>query len=352
MSIRRFNTGLALGLAVLGASVLAPAVLSAQASAAGPGTVPRMPDGRPDLQGDWTNATLTPLQRPAGQELILTPEQVAEAEGGRVDYLVDLAQPSDPDRVAPPVGGDGSTGAKGGVGGYNHAVWFQAGDLVARVNGEPRSSLLTQPPGGRRPTLLPQARERIAAGREASSGFGQYDNPENRPLAERCIISFGSSAGPPMAPNYAYNNTYTIVQTPDHIMILTEMVHDIRIIRFGERQAMPDHMRPYMGDSWGHWEGDVLVVETTNIHPGQAFLGVAATPDLKVIERFTVVDERTIHYEFTIEDPSTYAEPWGGEIPFTRMRPGELVYEYACHEANYALSNILSGARAQERGNR
>ena len=178
-------------------------------------------------------------------------------------------------------------------------------------------------------------------------GRGQYNHPEFRPLAERCIMSFGSNAGPPMLPNYFYNNNYTIVQTKDHVMILIEMVHDVRIIRMGD-EHLPTNVRPWMGDSIGRWEGDTLVVETTNFHPLQSFRG--ASENLKVTERFTRADADTILYKFTIDDPTTFASPWSGEVPFKRT--DELIYEYACHEGNYALSNILSGERDREAGRR
>jgi len=329
----RWTVGLAVAL------VLVPP-LSAQSGA---WVVPRTSFGHPDLQGNWTNATITPINRPAGQGAVLTREQVFELEGTRQDYIEARSAPSDPDRDAPPVGGDGSTGAAGGVGGYNY-FFIDAGDRVAVFNGEPRSSLITVPESGQRPGLTDEARARFAASR--ASGGGPYDNPENRPLAERCIVSFGSNMGPPMLPNYFYNNNYTIVQTPDHVMILTEMVHDYRVIRLGEKRGLPEDLEPWFGDSWGWWEGDTLVVETTNINPEQALQGIPPTPTLKVTERFTRADENTINYEFRVEDPATYEEPWGGQVPFRRLN--ELVYEYACHEGNYALSNVLSGARAEE----
>ena len=213
-------------------------------------TVPRLADGTPDFQGNWSNATMTPIFRGEGQALVLQPEQIAAMEGRRQDLIEAEAQPSDPDREAPPVGGDGSTGAAGGVGGYNY-FFIDAGDRVAWYNGEPRASLVVSPADGRRPSYTEEGRRRIAERTAFVRQFGQYDNPENRPLAERCIMSFGSNAGPPMLPNYFYNNNYTIVQTPDAIMIMTEMVHDVRIIRMGEAQRMPEHMRPWMGDSWG-----------------------------------------------------------------------------------------------------
>ena len=312
--------------------------------------VPRTADGRPDLQGNWTNATITPVQRPQGQDRVLTAEQVATVEGRREAHIENEAEASDPDRVAPPVGGDGSTGAAGGVGGYNY-FWIEAGDRVAVYNGEYRSSLVTSTENGRIPALTDEAQQRRRARFARSRQFGQYDNPENRPLGERCIMSFGSNAGPPMLPNYFYNNNYTIVQTPDHVMIMTEMVHDVRIIRLGERKPLPSELHPWMGDSWGWWEGDTLVVETTNLPEeqsnGQVWVYPGGSENMKVIERFTRPDEFTINYEFTVIDPDTYTSEWGGEVPFTAM--GDLVYEYACHEANYALSNVLSGARAEER---
>jgi hypothetical protein len=333
---------------LLVAGLAAPLDLGAQqARSSTPYEAPRTAWGDPDLEGNWSNATITPIQRPQGQEPVLSVDEVREIEGQRVERIEEEAAPTDPDRPAPPVGGDGSTGAAGGVGGYNY-FWIDAGDRVAVYNGEYRSSLLTVPADGRIPSLLPAARERIAEARAPFRGFGQYDNPENRPMAERCILSFGSNLGPPMTPNYFYNNNYTIVQSPDAVMIMTEMVHDVRVIRLGERSnPLPSDVRPYGGDSWGRWEGSSLVVETTNIHPAQGIMNVPPSDQAKVIERFTRVGPGTINYEFTVIDPETYAEPWGGEIPYYALE-GQ-VYEYACHEGNYALANVLSGARAEER---
>jgi hypothetical protein len=336
-----FSTLVALGL-------VSPTLLSGQQPPAPPGwEVTRTAYGHPDLQGNWSNATITPIQRPEGQEPTLTAEQVAEIEGRREERIEEALAPTDPDREAPPVGGDGSTGAAGGVGGYNY-FWIDAGDRVAVFNGEYRSSLLTNPPNGRVPQMTPQAIERRRGRLASRRGMGAYDNPENRPMAERCIVSFGSNAGPPMLPNYFYNNNYTIVQTPDHVMIMTEMVHDVRIIRLGERtNPLPDHIAPYFGDSWGEWAGDTLVVETTNLHPSQSFQGAPVTPEAKVIERFTLAGPNSLNYEFTIVDPTSFMAEWGGQVPYNRQ-PGQ-VYEYACHEGNYALTNVLSGARAEER---
>ena len=355
--IARYSTSF-LALCFAGASV---GVSASSAAAQAPPSdgqqwvMPRTPDGRPDLQGNWSNATITPLGRPSGVGPVLTPDEVAEIEGRREEYIEEFTATSDPDREAPAVGGV-RTGdlrfdaASGGTGGYNY-VYIDGGDRVAVYNGESRSSLVTNPPDGRVPSVTPEARERSAERRAANRQFGQYDHPETRPLSDRCLMSFGSNAGPPMLPNYFYNNNYTIVQTADHIMISTEMVHDVRIIRMGERVPLPEQIRPWMGDSWGHWEGDVLVVETTNLPTAQlnkhAYVYPGGSEEMKVIERFTRADESTINYAFTVIDPGTYTAEWGGEVPMKAMN--DLIYEYACAEGNYSLGNILSGARYQER---
>ena len=332
--LRNVASFLGLCIAVTASGVVAPAVAQAPASTSGDWVVPRTPAGHPDLQGNWSSATVTPLQRPRDQGPTLSWEEVEVREGRAANRLERVSRPSDPDRGAPRAGR--------GVGGYN-GIYIDAGDVVAKVYGEPRSSLITHPADGRVPELTPEARARRAERRESRSQFGQYDHPELRPLGERCLVSFGSNAGPPMLPNGFYNNNYTIVQTPDHVVIMAEMVHDARIIRIGDGPRLPEHIRPWMGDSWGHWEGDVLVVETTNIHPLHRYSG----EEMKVIERFSRMAEDAVLYEFTIDDPSTYTEPWGGQVPM--MALNDRLYEYACHEGNYALSNILSGARYQER---
>jgi hypothetical protein len=317
----------------------------APAGIARPWTLPRTADGKPDLQGTWTNATLTPLERAENTPLSLAREEVQRREQAFRERVAQLAEDSDPDRPAPPKGGDGSTGAAGNVGGYNN-FWIDPGDRIAVVNGEYRSSLLTVPANGRVPATTPAARERTAQRLAARKGMGQYDHPELRPLAERCLMSFGSNAGPPMLPNYFYNNNYQFVQTRDALMILVEMVHDVRVVRIGENlQHPPPHIRPWMGDSIGRWEGDTLVVETTNFHPLQVFRG--ASENLKVIERFSRTGPDTILYKFEIDDPTTFVEKWGGEVPFNRTE--DLIYEYACHEGNYALANVLSGERNREK---
>ena len=336
---------IALLLAVLFATaapgVVSTAAAQAPASDAGKWEVPRTPDGHPDLQGNWTNVTLTPFEREEGRGPVFTWEEVEEIERpgdecppnpgtvacGRADNQRDESLS---DRVR-------LRGAE-----YNEVYW-ERGSRIAIVDGEPRTSLITFPSNGRIPELTPEGQRLREERQDFRSQFGQYDHPELRPLAERCLTSYGSPAGPPMLPNGGYNSNYTIVQTPDHIMIMTEMVHDARIIRMGDGPRLPPHIRPWMGDSWGHWEGDVLVVETTNIHPLQPY----SSPDMKVTERFSRMREDAILYEFTVDDPSTYSESWGGQIPMTAM-PDQL-YEYACQEGNYALSAVLSGARYQER---
>jgi hypothetical protein len=303
----------------------------------------RTPDGKPDLQGIWSNATITPLERPQNvTNLVLSQEEATRMERATLERRERLNQPSDPDRPAPPKGGDGSTGAAGNVGGYNN-FWLDPGERVAVVDGQRRSSLIIDPPNGRIPALTDAARARQGARLKMMAGRGQYDHPEFRPLAERCLLSFGPTT--PLVPNYFYNNNIQIVQTPDHVMILMEMVHDARIVRLNATTHLPKHIRPWMGDSIGRWEGDTLVVDTTNFPPQQNFRG--ASENLHVVERFRRVDANTINYRFTVDDPTTFTAPFSGEIPFRAM--DELIYEYACHEGNYALSNVLSGARNEEK---
>ena len=345
MTKRSFTSFMALSIAAASVlSALSPVAAQAQTRDASDWVVPRTPDGRPDLQGNWSNATLTPLSRPSGRDAVLTPEEVTRIEQGREALVNERSEASDPNREAPPAGGRNPICIDAATTCYNQ-VYIDAGSRVAVVNGEPRSSLVTQPANGRVPPRTAEARERSAESFELRRQFGPYDHPEVRPVAERCLISFGSNAGPPMLPNGWYNNNYTIVQTPDHVLIMAEMVHDARIIRIGEGQRLPDHMRPWLGDSWGHWEGDVLVVETTNLHPMQQY----TSKEMRVIERFSRVAEDALLYEFTIDDPSTYTEPWGGQVPMLALN--DQLFEYACHEGNYALSNILKGARYEERMN-
>ena len=315
---------------------------AAQATAGpGGGDIPRTIHGHPDLQGNWTNSTLTPFQRPEGRGPTYTWEEVAQIERGTEDC------PPNPGTVAcgrAERQGDSNEARLSGNE-YNEVYW-ERGSRIAVVNGEPRTSLITVPEDGRIPARTDAAMQIARERAEFRGQFGQYDHPELRPMAERCIL-FGSPSGPPMVPVGAYNSNYVIVQTADHLMIQSEMVHDVRIIRIGEPEPTPDDARPYFGYSWGQWEDDTLVVETTNISPSQSIGGATLSDEAKVYERFTLVDEETILYEFTVDDPATFTERWGGQVPISRLHAG--VYEYGCHEGNYSLSAVLSGARYEER---
>jgi hypothetical protein len=353
-------------------SVLALSILSLGAQAPAqkpkPWSVPRTADGKPDLQGNWTNETQTMLERMGAKSATLTDSEAAAIEE-RARVVAEFRdKASDPNRPPPVKGGDNraltapgepslleriAEQAGGAVGGYN-GFWLDPGDRVIMIDGKPRSSIIIDPPDGRIPALTAEGKKRLAEYAARAKKFGEFDHPEMRPLSDRCLISFGSNLGPPMLPNYFYNNNYQIVQTKDHVMIMTEMVHDVRIIRLGTNlQHPPKQVRPWFGDSIGRWEGDTLVVETTNIHPQQlAQTSIlwpyrGASENLKVTERFTRTGPDTIVYKFTMEDPSTYTAPFSGELPFNRI--DEMIFEYACHEGNYALSNILAGERAKEK---
>jgi len=295
-------------------------------------SVPRTPDGKPDLQGVWTNATITPMERPsslAGKST-LTDAEAAAYEKSNHDELVKQDGQSD----GPLIAAAGSSG----TGGYN-VLFVDRGTELARVDGVKRTSLVIDPPDGRVPPITPEARKRNA---EMMRSFSNFDSVKTRPLSERCLIGFGSTAGPPMLP-VLYNNNYQIVQTPDAVMILIEMVHDARIIRINGTHA-PPNVRQWFGDSIGHWEGDTLVVDTTNFTDQTRFRGSSA--NLHVVERFSRVDASTILYRVSIDDPSTFSKIWTMEYPFVATK-GPL-YEYACHEGNYAMPDILGGARKAE----
>lgn len=317
---------------------------------------PRTPDGKPDLSGIYDIATLTPLVRPAeaAGRLTLTDAEAQALARRAAAVRTALSRASDPNREAPPKGGDGSEGAAGNVGGYNN-VWVDNGQGAFKIDGKWRTSIITDPADGRMPELTPFAKKRAAdraklARPNRGDAFwitegitpGPFDDPELRPAAERCLLSFGSGAGPPMLP-VLYNNLKQIVQTPDTVMILNEMVHDVRIIRINGTHEPPD-VRRWLGDSIGHWEGDTLVVDTTNFNDSPG-LG-NATRNLHVVERFRRLDDKSLLYQFTVEDPTIWTKPWSGEIlmPATEER----IYEYACHEGNYSFAGILRGARILE----
>jgi hypothetical protein len=343
-------------IAVLGAIVAAglPPTLPAQQPDGAGTDIPRTPDGRPDLQGIYDLNTATPVERPTNMPAVLTLEQAEAYEAGITSNLAASEQALDPNREAPPEGGDGSTGPAGNVGGYN-TFWLDPGRKFMMVNGEVRTSLVTDPPNGRVPPMTAAGAARLAAQRNAAlpdqppdedPGLGApdtYDDPEQRPLAERCLLGFSSTSGPPALPNYFYNNLHQIVQTPDHVMILTEMVHDARIIRMNA-EHLPQQLRHWMGDSVGRWEGDTLVVDTTNFNDKTQFRG--STSGLHVVERFTRIDASSLLYQFTVEDPATWESAWSGEYIWPAT--DDPIYEYACHENNYALEGILRGARYRD----
>ncbi len=323
-----------------------------------PSSTPRTGDGHPDLQGVYDLATLTPVERPNGTTTaVYTDAEAKKLErqsAARKEYS---ARAIKADRDAPPKGGDGSAGAAGNVGGYN-SFWIDSGSAFTIVDGQKRTSLVVDPPDGRVPPLTAEARQRAMAARnqaatsdqtaqEDDPGFekapGAYDDPERRPLGERCLMGFGSTSGPPMLPDYFYNNLHQIVQTPDSVMILSEMVHDARVVRMNQPH-LPPTIRRWMGDSVGHWEGDTLVVDTTNFTDKTRFRG--SSSDLHVVERFTRTGPHTLLYRFTIEDPKTWTRSWTGE--YTWPETDEHIYEYACHEGNYAMADILRGARLKE----
>ncbi len=318
--------------------------------------IPRTSRGRPDLSGTYDVSTLTPLERPEnlGDKLMLTDEEAGAVARHEAERLAGRNAASDPNREPPPEGGDGSTGGKGNVGGYD-AFWKERGTGAIKVDGTWRTSIITDPTNGRRPPLTPAAKKRAAARAKmfrSNTGeawwvkeglaTGPYDDPEIRPLAERCLLGFSSTGGPPMLPAL-YNNMKQIVQTQDHVMILIEMVHDARIIRLNAEHP-PEDIRKWLGDSVGHWEGDTLVVDTTNFSDRPALSG--ASRNLHVVERFRRIDNDTLLYRFTVDDPTVWSEPWSGE--YTWPASTNRVYEYACHEANYSFSGILRGARILE----
>jgi hypothetical protein len=317
-------------------------------------TAPRLKIGQPDLQGFWHNTTLTKMTRPAGvTSLVYSEEEVARLEQEMVQEIADGNAPTAKDAPAEYVipkdikpeylAGGGATG------GYNR-FWIDPGNHVMRVNGQPRSSILTTPDGrpparkaGATLAPAPEQPEFIKLlGPSPTPRGGSFDNPETR-ATERCIVSFGRNGGPPMFANGFYNNSYQVVQSPNHVMIMTEMVHDARIVRLNSKHRT-DGIRPYFGDSIGWWEGDTLVVETTNIPQSQQFMG--SWKDLKVTERFKRVAPDRLYYGFTVEDPTLWDAPWGGEYEFAALNGS--IYEYACHEGNYAMHGILAGARVQE----
>lgn len=292
----------------------------------------RTADGQPDLQGIWTNATLTPLQRPA--ELANKPF-FTEAEAAT--FAKERTVETDVDRAEAHRAGD--------PGAYNQ-FWFDRGTAGVKTR---RTSLIIDPPDGKVPPLTPKAQQKADSFR-AYSALHPADGPEDRYLSERCLL-FGS-IGPPMLPE-PYNNNYEIVQGPGYVAILAEMNHDVRLIPLDGRPHAVSTITQWKGDSRGRWEGDTLVVETTNFkfneqsRFGVGYLTGRSDGNLRVVERFRKTDPETILYQATITDPTVYTKPWTVEIPMTRRR--DPIFEYACNEGNYGMSGILAGARAEEK---
>jgi hypothetical protein len=278
----------------------------------------------PDLSGYWTNTTVTPLERPKelADKAFFTPQEAAE-------YA--KRQLATPEATGPGTYADVH---------YNMAQ-FGLERSQSKVAANVRTSLITDPPDGRMPAMLPEARKRIAD-RAAQAKGHEFDGPENRGLAERCIM--WGNEGPPMMPA-GYNSNLEIVQGPGYVAIMQEMIHDVRMIPTDGSPHLPSNVRQWMGDPRGHWEGDTLVVDTTNFTDKTAFRGSSAS--LHVVERFRRVDADTILYQFTVDDPSTWTHSWSAEIPMTKIQGP--VFEYACHEGNYGMANNLSGARAEEK---
>ncbi len=278
-------------------------------------TLPRTPEGKPDFQGIWSNATQTPLQRPVslGTKAVYSDEEFAK---------LTLR-----DHDGPPPTGDPGT--------YNQ-FWWEEGGLLKQT------SLIVDPPNGRMPALTAEGQRRRQA--LQARGTDPGDSPEERNLAERCI-----TRGAPKLPG-GYNNNFQIVQTPAHLMMFQEMIHEARIVPLDGRPHLPPHIRGFLGDSRAHWEGDTLVVETTNyrreIDQNSFNCCGGATDHLAITDRFTLADANTIDYRYTVNDPVTFTAPWTVSVPMRRM-PG-LIYEYACHEGNEGMIGILRGHRAED----
>jgi hypothetical protein len=293
--------------------------------------VPRTAAGKPDLQGVWDFRTITPLERPKelADKATLTAEEAAEFERTQTR--------NQDDRTPTPGATVNGAATNADVSRAYNDFWWDFGKKVVTTR---RTSLIVDPPNGRRPALTPEAQTKAAARRAALERLAV--GPEDRGVGERCILGFNS--GPPMLPS-AYNNNVQIFQTHDNVVLLNEMVHNARVIPLDGRPHLPSSVRQWVGDSRGHWEGDTLVVETTNFSRETAFQN--SGPNLRLTERFSRQDADTLLYEFTVNDPSTWTQPWTAQVPMTLT--SEPLYEYACHEGNYGMMNLLSAARAVEK---
>ena len=331
MSRRFFVSIGALGFALAASLLVGPESAAGQdwPSAGKNWTAPRTPDGQPDLEGIWSNATITPLERPAqlAGKQFLTEKEAAE-------YAKKLVQENNADiREGRDTDSDIALA-------YNDS-WYDRGTIVPTR----RTSLIIDPSDGKIPPLTPQAQKREAARAAAMSKSGAADSWTDRNLAERCL-----TRGAPKMPG-GYNNNFLIAQNPGYVAILQEMIHEVRIIPLDGRPHVNENIRQWLGDSRGHWEGDTLVVDTTNfrddIRSTLFYCCGASGENLHLIERFTRVSANMIDYQYTVDDPTTYTRSWTAAIPMTKT-PGP-IYEYACHEGNYGMTGILAGARAEEK---
>ncbi len=329
------------------------AVMLSLAATPSMGQSPVTAEGRPDLQGVWDFRTMTPLQRPTdlGEQAFLTDEEVAAQEAGVAERRARLLEPSEVRTEPLPAGGGGRA-----VGGYND-FWLDYGTTIV---GDRRTSLIVDPADGRLPALTAEGEALRQIGslmedlpieglvRVRSAGTGS-DYPENRGLAERCLVGFNS--GPPMMPS-GYNNNMQLFQTPSAVVILNEMVHDVRVIPLDDRPHLPASIGQWAGNSVGHWEGDTLVVETTNMTDKTASFEPSATTAIgtgvtvTLTERFSRLNDDTLLYEYTVADPTIFTSEFTVAVPMRRS--DEPLFEYACHEGNYGLLNILTGARVAE----
>jgi len=291
---------------------------------------PRLDFGVPDLQGIWNYQNRTSLERPAIYEGELEIDQAT-----MLDKMV-----STPDYIAALEATGAEAPGPHNVGGYN-GFWITPGDALAYMNGKFRTSLIVEPEDGRIPWREEGEAVRRAQRYILPMGRGESDGPEGRTLSDRCLLSFSSTA-PFMSS--LYNNNLQIVQSPTHVMLLAEMVHNARIVRMDQGfRNLP--YEQWLGDSVGYYEEDTLVVETVNFHPWQVGKERLTSAHMKLTERFTRVEDNKLHYSFTIDDPSLYSQPWSAEFP---MYSGKNLYEYACHEGNYSMRAILAGARTME----
>lgn len=303
------------------------------------------PAAAPDLQGVWNNATLTPFERPAAAKgrLVLDPADARAIEKQNDDFITKASQRVDPNLKTEDLPHDCGRGFTGANCGYDFA-WTDYGTKLVSIKGAKRSSILTEPADGRLPAMTEEGRARARAMRESRAGARGFEGPESRSLGERCIMSFGSSAGPPMLP-LLYNNNYSIVQTPQTVAIQVEMVHETRLVRLNDKHRT-DGVRTWMGDSIGWYEGPTLVIDTINMRPEQN-LQRGGSPDTHVVERLTRVSPTEILYQFRVEDPRSFTRPYAGELTFNKAAGP--IYEYACQEGNYGLHGILAGARENEK---